>query len=192
MPRPKARSPGGRNWSSSSARRRPGPGTEGRSLSSAIVVLLALIFLLSRCFAGSGEGGYATETVRRGNLQVTVTATGNLQPTNEVQVGSEQSGLVTQVFVDNNDPVTPGPAACPARHVAAAGCDDPGAGGSRLRPGGGRHRASHAGAEPGRPRAAGGGLPDFRRPGALAHRAGRRPRHLSPRRRPVSARRRRA
>jgi HlyD family secretion protein len=73
-----------------------------------IVVLLALIFLLARCFTGSGEGGYATETVRRGNLQVTVTATGNLQPTNEVQVGSEQSGLVTQVFVDNNDRVTQG------------------------------------------------------------------------------------
>src|SRR6185503_1929670 len=53
-------------------------------------------------------GGYATETARRGNLQVTVTATGNLQPTNEVQVGSEQSGLVTQVFVDNNDRVTQG------------------------------------------------------------------------------------
>src|SRR4051812_31933590 len=68
-----------------------------------IVVLLALIYLLSRCFAGSGEGGYATETVRRGSLQVTVTATGNLQPTNEVQVGSEQSGLVTQVYADNND-----------------------------------------------------------------------------------------
>jgi len=75
-----------------------------------IVVLAALIFLLARCFTGSGEGGYATETVRRGNLQVTVTATGNLQPTNEVQVGSEQSGLVTQVFVDNNDRVTQGQA----------------------------------------------------------------------------------
>lgn len=71
-----------------------------------IVVLLGLLYLLSRCFTGSGEGGYATESVRRGNLQVTVSATGNLQPTNEVQVGSEQSGLVTQVFVDNNDRVT--------------------------------------------------------------------------------------
>ena len=73
-----------------------------------IVVLLGLIYLLARCFAGPGEAGYATETVRRGNMQVTVTATGNLQPTNEVQVGSEQSGLVTQVFVDNNDRVTQG------------------------------------------------------------------------------------
>lgn len=73
-----------------------------------IVVLLGLIYLLTRCFAGPAEGGYATETVRRGNLSVTVSATGNLQPTNEVQVGSEQSGLVTQVFVDNNDRVSQG------------------------------------------------------------------------------------
>ena len=73
-----------------------------------IVLVAALIFLLARCFSGPGEAGYATETVRRGNMQVTVTATGNLQPTNEVQVGSEQSGLITQVFVDNNDRVTQG------------------------------------------------------------------------------------
>jgi HlyD family secretion protein len=73
----------------------------------AIAVVLILL-LLSRCFAGEAQGGYATETVRRGALTVTVSATGNLQPTNEVQVGSEQSGLVTQVFVDNNDRVVRG------------------------------------------------------------------------------------
>jgi HlyD family secretion protein len=73
-----------------------------------LVVLVGLLFLLSRCFVGAAEGGYATEAARRGNLRVTVSATGNLQPTNEVQVGSEQSGLVTQVFVDNNDRVTRG------------------------------------------------------------------------------------
>ena len=73
-----------------------------------VAVIVVLLLLLSRCFMGSGEAGYATETVRRDNLRVTVSATGNLQPTNEVQVGSEQSGLITQVFVDNNDRVTAG------------------------------------------------------------------------------------
>lgn len=72
------------------------------------VMLVALILLLSQCFAGEAEGGYATQAVRRGNLTVSVSATGNLQPTNQVEVGSEQSGLVTQVFVDNNDRVTQG------------------------------------------------------------------------------------
>ena len=75
---------------------------------AAAVGLVLVLLLLSRCFAGEAEGGYATETVRRGNLTVTVSATGNLQPTNQVEVGSEQSGLVTQVFVDNNDRVAAG------------------------------------------------------------------------------------
>jgi HlyD family secretion protein len=73
-----------------------------------ILVIALLALLLSRCFTGETTGGYATEKVERGNLTVTVSATGNLQPTNEVQVGSEQSGLITQVFVDNNDRVTAG------------------------------------------------------------------------------------
>ncbi|HEY5713105.1 MAG TPA: efflux RND transporter periplasmic adaptor subunit, partial [Allosphingosinicella sp.] len=73
-----------------------------------MVVLVGLLLLVTQCFSGAATGGYATETARRGNLTVTVSATGNLEPTNEVQVGSEQSGLVTQVFVDNNDRVTAG------------------------------------------------------------------------------------
>lgn len=73
----------------------------------AIILVIALL-LLSRCFAGEAEGGFATQQVRRGDLTVTVSATGNIQPTNQVEVGSEQSGLITQVFVDNNDRVTQG------------------------------------------------------------------------------------
>lgn len=72
------------------------------------IVAVIVLLLLSRCFAGEAEGGFATQEVRRGDLTVTVSATGNIQPTNQVEVGSEQSGLVTQVFVDNNDRVTRG------------------------------------------------------------------------------------
>jgi HlyD family secretion protein len=39
---------------------------------------------------------------------VTVTATGNLAPTNEVEVGSELSGIVRTVAVDFNARVTVG------------------------------------------------------------------------------------
>ncbi|MEA3065440.1 MAG: HlyD family secretion protein [Sphingomonadales bacterium] len=73
-----------------------------------VALLLVAILLLSRCFAGSAEAGYATEEVRRGDLTVTISATGNLLPTNQVEIGSEQSGLITDVFVDNNDQVTKG------------------------------------------------------------------------------------
>ncbi len=51
---------------------------------------------------------YQTETVSRGDLRVTVSATGKLAPVNEVEVGSELSGTIEAVFVDYNDRVKKG------------------------------------------------------------------------------------
>jgi HlyD family secretion protein len=74
----------------------------------AVVVVLAAL-LLSRCvFGGAATTQYSTEEVERGNLTVTVSATGKLAPTNQVQVGSELSGLVETVTVDVNDRVVKG------------------------------------------------------------------------------------
>lgn len=59
----------------------------------------------------SGQGGgvtYVTEPVTRGALTVTITATGTVQPTTEVEVSSELSGTLATVEVDFNDPVTVG------------------------------------------------------------------------------------
>ncbi|WP_447726720.1 efflux RND transporter periplasmic adaptor subunit [Sphingomonas koreensis] len=72
------------------------------------LVVIAVVFGLWRYFAGSAETGYATQKVARGALTVTVSATGKLAPTNQVQVGSELSGLITKVEVDVNDRVTAG------------------------------------------------------------------------------------
>jgi HlyD family secretion protein len=70
------------------------------------VVLLAL--LVWRLTSGGDEVDYATRAVERGNLTVTVSATGKLAPTNQVTVGSQLSGLVTKVVVDVNDRVVAG------------------------------------------------------------------------------------
>ncbi len=71
------------------------------------VVLLAL--LVQRLFfARAAAVQYATVPVRRGDLVVTVSATGKLAPTNQVTVGSQLSGLVTKVVVDVNDHVRAG------------------------------------------------------------------------------------
>ena len=51
---------------------------------------------------------YQTAAVEKGRLVVTVSATGTLQPTNQVDVGSELSGTIQNVFVDDNSPVTKG------------------------------------------------------------------------------------
>ena len=72
------------------------------------LVGLAALLLLSRWIGAGEEVSYATQEVRRGTLSVTVSATGNLQPTNKVDIGAELSGLVEQVLVDVNDRVVRG------------------------------------------------------------------------------------
>lgn len=51
---------------------------------------------------------YQTQKAQRGDLTVTVTATGALEPTNQVDVGSELSGIIKTVEVDYNDRVKVG------------------------------------------------------------------------------------
>jgi HlyD family secretion protein len=75
-------------------------------IAAAVLAVAALGYWLF----GGGEAAksYATETVSKGDLQVRVTATGNLAPTNQISVGSELSGLVETVLVDVNDRVVRG------------------------------------------------------------------------------------
>jgi HlyD family secretion protein len=72
------------------------------------LVIVAALFGAWKMFGGTEEAGYATRAVEKGSLTVTVSATGKLAPTNQVQVGSELSGLVNRVLVDVNDRVTAG------------------------------------------------------------------------------------
>lgn len=51
---------------------------------------------------------YVTARAETGDLNVKVSATGNLQPTTQVDVGSELSGLIDEVLVNDNDRVTKG------------------------------------------------------------------------------------
>lgn len=71
-----------------------------------LAVFVAII--VSRSANDSAEVRYKMEEVRRGNLVVTVSATGNLEPTNQVDVSSELSGIVDAVKVDYNDKVEAG------------------------------------------------------------------------------------
>lgn len=51
---------------------------------------------------------YLTVPVTQGNLVVTATATGTIQPTRTVQVGSELSGTLESIYVNENDTVKKG------------------------------------------------------------------------------------
>ena len=48
---------------------------------------------------------YVTEILKRGDISLTITATGNLAPTTQVIVGGELSGTTLEVYVDFNDRV---------------------------------------------------------------------------------------
>ncbi len=56
----------------------------------------------------TSQVSYKTTSAQMGKLLVTVTATGNLQPKNQVDIGTELSGTVTAVLVDDNDEVKKG------------------------------------------------------------------------------------
>ena len=83
-----------------------------RNLKWWLIVLAAIavviVVILIRTMSGSSAVRYTTREATRGNLTVIVTATGTLQPTNEVQVGSELSGIIESVDADYNDKVTVG------------------------------------------------------------------------------------
>ncbi len=70
-----------------------------------VAVALALLVLAYIFNGGAAAPQYATVELQRADMTVHVTATGNLEPTNEVSVGSELSGLIDAVFVDINDKV---------------------------------------------------------------------------------------
>ncbi len=74
-------------------------------------VLALVLIVVGFLIFGRGEGKaptYITQEVTRGDLTVTVTATGNLEPRNQVEIGSELSGTVSKVLVDVNDEVEQG------------------------------------------------------------------------------------
>ena len=74
---------------------------------------LTLIGLLALTWAlGPGTqdqvARFKTQAVSRGDLAVRVTATGTLEPVNQVDVGTEVSGTIESVLVDYNDRVHKG------------------------------------------------------------------------------------
>lgn len=90
----------------------PGQAVGGRRRRWWVYLLGVLALALLAYFgwpSSSGTAlGYETRVVKTGDITVTVTATGTLQPMNQVDVGSELSGTVDEVLVDYNDRVVAG------------------------------------------------------------------------------------
>jgi HlyD family secretion protein len=78
-----------------------------------IALAVLAVIIMAVVFSGkkkntAAEDWFKTKAAARGPMTVTVTATGSLQPTNQVDVGSEQSGIVQKVEVTYNDHVKVG------------------------------------------------------------------------------------
>jgi HlyD family secretion protein len=81
----------------------------GRWLIGALVILaLGAVLFRMRAAPAQPVSPYKTETVQKGALTVSVTATGELKPVTQVNIGTEISGVVESVDVDFNSTVTVG------------------------------------------------------------------------------------
>jgi len=82
-----------------------------RHLSRLWMVLVALLLIGGALYYTQAQQKskaapvFVTEPLRKGNLTLTVSANGTLQPTRAVTIGSELSGTVKRVLVDVNDRV---------------------------------------------------------------------------------------
>ena len=71
-------------------------------------VILVLILMFSMKKGKKGELRVETERSRTDSIEVTVTATGELQPVYKVDVGTQVSGIVEHIYVDFNSVVKKG------------------------------------------------------------------------------------
>jgi len=80
-----------------------------KMLIGAPIVLILAGLAFWRMAPSGGDGiGYRFTIVERGDLEATVSSTGNLQARTTVQVGTQVSGQVAETYVDFNDRVQAG------------------------------------------------------------------------------------
>ena len=73
----------------------------------AVVVIGGAIWLLGGGKANS-KVTFVTATVSKGTISESITATGNIEPVTEVEVGTQVSGIIDKIYVDYNSVVTKG------------------------------------------------------------------------------------
>ncbi|NIA19160.1 MAG: efflux RND transporter periplasmic adaptor subunit [Xanthomonadaceae bacterium] len=78
----------------------------------AVILVALLLALIGTTFLATRSShtpvSYRSQKTEKSNLTITVTATGTLEPTNQVDVGVEVSGTIETVEVDFNDRVQAG------------------------------------------------------------------------------------
>jgi HlyD family secretion protein len=80
----------------------------GVPLVVAVVIALVVAWYWKSHGAAAADSGYRTASVERGDIRVVISATGTLSAISTVDIGSQISGLVTEVLADFNDHVSEG------------------------------------------------------------------------------------
>jgi HlyD family secretion protein len=80
----------------------------GVPLVVAVAIALVAAWFWKSHGAAAADSGYRTAPVERGDIRVVISATGTLSAISTVDVGSQISGLVTEVLADFNDHVSEG------------------------------------------------------------------------------------
>jgi HlyD family secretion protein len=75
---------------------------------AALVAILITVAAVWRARAGSAAPAYGTANVTRGTVAKTISATGKLQALTTVQVGTQVSGTISEIYVDFNGQVKKG------------------------------------------------------------------------------------
>ncbi|MDL2278436.1 HlyD family secretion protein, partial [Parabacteroides sp. OttesenSCG-928-G07] len=81
-----------------------------RNLIIGIVVVVIIIACIPFFMGGSAAKGLKLETANAGRTTISnvVTATGTVEPVVKVEVGTQVSGIIDQIFVDFNSEVKKG------------------------------------------------------------------------------------
>jgi HlyD family secretion protein len=77
-------------------------------IAALIVIACVVLFFKSRSKVETAKIQAEFATVSKGDINTIVTATGKIQPLKEVEVGTQVSGVVENVYVDYNSHVTAG------------------------------------------------------------------------------------
>ncbi|MBR4624866.1 MAG: efflux RND transporter periplasmic adaptor subunit [Alphaproteobacteria bacterium] len=72
------------------------------------IIIIILILWWAGVFSSSKKHKYITADITRGDIVQTVTASGEIQPVNTINVGSQVSGTIEDIFVDYNSVVKKG------------------------------------------------------------------------------------
>jgi len=75
------------------------------TISLIAILMLVIVYKVLASIFGWGAPQYKTVALEEGPLAVTISASGTLNPVKSVQVGTQVSGMVQEIYVDFNDVV---------------------------------------------------------------------------------------